>query len=225
MKNIILFILLIILVIIYYKNYFSIKEDFKGLSSKSDMIKQAKPALDVPLASVVALNNTLQSTSGKKNDKEIEPFTGDRDIPCNNYTSAVTSNPSYNHFKDLYKKESKPKKLTEYLSGMVRESILIGCSGECKIDIAGIDNDGEICKNVEKIDNDQIKKRIPVYKNIIKELWSNDDDDDEREDTRSRWKDWEKYLSNGKDENYSNEDTYSDMPNKGLKPEVETSWF
>ena len=44
MKNIILFILLIILVIIYYKNYFSIKEDFETLDSTIKTMGKVKPA-------------------------------------------------------------------------------------------------------------------------------------------------------------------------------------
>jgi len=236
MKNIILFILLIILVIIYYKNYFSIKEDFKGISSVSEMMKQGEPAFDVPVASIIALNEQLQSISGKKNDKEdkdkeIEGFTGDSGISCDElYTHLLKSqDSSFNHFKDLYKnekdkddEEQDPKKKTEYLSGMVRESILLGCSGECTIDIKGIDNNAEICKNVEKIDEDLIEQRIIEYKKIIKDLW---EAEDEKDDERARWDEWDKYLSNNDTNNYEKHNTYGTMPNKGLKPEVETSWF
>jgi hypothetical protein len=242
MKNIILFILLIILVIIYYKNYFSIKEEF-SFGSIIEMMKQGEPAFDVPVSTIVALNEQLQSKSGKKNDKEIDGFTGNRDdgISCNDYTTVLRSvsdsDSSYNHFKQLYNDEKdgvknpegpEQRNLTKYLSGMVRESILLGCSGECTIDITGIDDNAEICKNVEKMDEDSIEKRIIEYKTIIKDLW---EAGDEKDDPKARWGEWDIYLSNNKndipnnDNVYDTSETYGTMPYKGLKLEVETSWF
>ena len=239
MKNIILFILLIILVIIYYKNYFSIKEEF-SFGSIIDMMKQGEPAFDVPVSTIVALNEQLQSKSGKKNDKEdkeIDGFTGNRDDDksCNYYTDALRDPPtdsSYNYFKQLYNDEKdgvknpegpEQRNLTKYLSGMVRESILLGCSGECTLDLEGIDNDEEKCRKVEKMDEDKIKKRIIEYKKKIKDLW---EAGDEKTDSRSRWNQWDIYLSNNLNDNkYETSEIYGNMPNKGLKPEVETSWF